>query len=196
MSDIPDAWTTWAERKGIRPTLRGIAEASGLALSTLSRILNGGRTSDDKITTLAATLGVTRDDVYATLRLPAPGDDWAPEHARWLTHDERAALEQLIRAITAGRDIAPTVDEAETVRREVEAAEGVPRVMTQREARLMLRELQSKRSELAARSRLDQAERELLAAYDERIAALEHGLTYTRAEDDPRVQGHESATGT
>lgn len=177
MSDIPDAWTLWAERKGIRPTLRGIAEASGLAVSTLSRVLNGGRTSDDKITTLADTLGVSRDDVYATLRLPAPGEDWTPAAGRWLSDRERAALDELVRVITAGRDQADTGDE----RAEVEQAEGVRRLADDRR---VLRDLQSRLREAETHG-----DRERVALYRSKIAEVEDRMAATRAERPDTATG-------
>lgn len=181
MSDIPQPWTLWAERKGIRPTLRGIAEASGLAVSTLSRVLNGGRTSDDKITTLAHTLGVSRDDVYATLRLPAPGEDWTPTTGRWLTDRERLALDELVRVITAGRDqsVEDPTDPVEVARAEVEQTEGVPRLADDKR---VLREL---------RSRLREA-----GGDEERAGPLRAKITEVEARMTARAERPESGTGT
>lgn len=103
MREIPDSWASAAERRGIRQTMRGVAEAAGITPSTLSRFLNGGRMGQEKVAALAAALALTAGDVYASVHRPAPGEQWAPEAARWLHADERAALEQLIRVVTTGR---------------------------------------------------------------------------------------------
>lgn len=101
--ELPEQWYQLAERKGIRPTVRGIAEAADVAPSTVSRLIFQGRTSDRTTHAISEALGITTSDVLRYARVPAgslgPWDP--PKEAHLLSGKQRKALDDLIRAFAA-----------------------------------------------------------------------------------------------
>lgn len=104
MGELPEPWNTAAERAGIRQTYRGIGEAAGLSHVTVRRLIAEGRTSPATVTRVATALGVDEAEVYrwADIELSEWGPWTPPKEAHKLNPRARAALEELIRAVTQG----------------------------------------------------------------------------------------------
>ena len=64
MSELPEPWSTAAERAGVRQTYRGIGDAAGLSHVTVKRLIAEGRTSQTTITKVAEALRVDQAKVY------------------------------------------------------------------------------------------------------------------------------------
>lgn len=100
---MPEQWKQLAERKGIRPTIRGIAEAAGLTASTVSRLMFQARTSPGTVHAISETLGISTSDVLRFAGVPSgelgPWDP--PREAHMLTGKQRKAFDDLIRAVAS-----------------------------------------------------------------------------------------------
>lgn len=104
MEQLSEPWSTAAERAGVRQTYRGIAERAGISHVTVRRLVAEGRTSQATVTKVADALGVDEATVYgwAGVDLSEWGPWIPPREAHKLNPRARAALEELIRAITQG----------------------------------------------------------------------------------------------
>lgn len=105
MGELPEPWNTAAEQAGIRQTFRGIGEAAGgVSHVTVKRLITGDRTSPSTINKVAEALGVDRETIHNWLGLPVP--EWGfwelPDEAQQLNPRARAALTELILAVTQG----------------------------------------------------------------------------------------------
>lgn len=104
--DLPEQWKQLAEQKGIRPTIRGIAEAAGITPSTMSRLLSTqARNSPGTVHAISEALGISETDVLRHAQVPSGAlGPWAPpREAHLLTGRQRKALDDLIRAVVAER---------------------------------------------------------------------------------------------
>ncbi len=101
MSELPEPWSTAAERAGVRQTYRGIGDAAGLSHVTVKRLIAEGRTSQTTITKVAEALRVDQAKVYqwASVEVSEWGPWVPPAEAHKLNPRARAALEELIRAM-------------------------------------------------------------------------------------------------
>lgn len=102
---IPEPWLTAAERKGVG-TYRPLAAAAKLSHETARKVVLGLKTSDDSIRKVADALGIDVEQAYAWRDEQAPdySRDFIPdERAPYLTHEEREAINKLIRLLTEGR---------------------------------------------------------------------------------------------
>jgi hypothetical protein len=101
--EMPEQWQQLAERKGIRPTIRGIAEAAGVTASTVSRLIFQARTSPGTVHAISTALGISTSDVLRYAGVPSgelgPWDP--PREAHMLTGKQRKALDDLIRAVAS-----------------------------------------------------------------------------------------------
>ena len=105
MDELPEPWRTAAEQAGVRQSLRGLADAAGVGHPTIKRLIAEGRTSPKTVQAVADALAVTveRVEEWAGME-PATGEPWnPPDAARRLSPRARAALTELILAITDER---------------------------------------------------------------------------------------------
>lgn len=104
MEQLSEPWSTAAEKAGVRQTYRGIAERAGISHVTVRRLVVEGRTSQATVTKVADALGVDEATIYgwAGVDLSEWGPWIPPREAHKLNPRARAALEELIRAITQG----------------------------------------------------------------------------------------------
>ena len=102
MSELPEPWGTAAEKVGVRQTYRGIGDAAGLSHVTVRRLIAEGRTSPTTISKVASALRLDEVTVYEWAGIEL--SDWGvwnpPAEAHRLNPRARAALEELIRAVT------------------------------------------------------------------------------------------------
>lgn len=105
MSDLPEPWATWASKAGIRASLTGIGEAAGgLPASTISRLVNQGKTSPATVKAVAAALCVTPGRIMEAATGAEGYGPWSPPlESHLLTTSERDALAVIIRSMTSGR---------------------------------------------------------------------------------------------
>lgn len=103
MPELPQVWSEAAERAGVRQTLRGIAEASGVSHVTVRRLVGEGRTSPATVRKVAEALGVDQAEVnrWAGVELSEWGPWEPPREAHRLNPRARAAVEELIRVMAA-----------------------------------------------------------------------------------------------
>lgn len=103
MAELPEPWNTAAEKAGVRQTYRGIDDKAGLSHVTVRRLISEGRTSRATVEKVALALNVDATKVYqwAEIELSEWGP-WRPREAHKLNPRARAALEELIRAVTQG----------------------------------------------------------------------------------------------
>lgn len=98
--ELPEDWQKLATRAGIRPSFTGIAEASGLAISTVQRLVLEGRTSQASIMTLAETFHVAPEQIMKLSGVSDGDRVWLPtQEAQKLSPAVQAALDELIRTI-------------------------------------------------------------------------------------------------
>lgn len=104
MAELPEPWNTAAERAGVRQTYRGIGDEAGLSHVTVRRLIAEGRTSPTTVEKVARALSVDVVKVYdwAEIELSEWGPWTPPKEAHKLNPRARAALEELIRAVTQG----------------------------------------------------------------------------------------------
>lgn len=104
MAELPEPWNTAAEKAGVRQTYRGIGDSAGLSHVTVRRLIAEGRTSPATVTKVADALRVDESEVYrwAGIELSEWGPWTPPPDAHKLNPRARAALEELIRAVTQG----------------------------------------------------------------------------------------------
>lgn len=118
--EIPEPWYSRMKACGYmyrgKPSLRQLAEASGLAVMTVKRMIEG--TGDPKPENVAKVSDALRG---------APVEEWigarqpmgelysAPESSRYLTRRQRAAVTELINAFTAEVLSSPASDDEKTV---------------------------------------------------------------------------------
>lgn len=104
MGELPKPWEQAAERAGVRTTYRGIGDAAGISHVTVKRLITEGRTSTATVRKVAEALGVTSAAIHEWANLPT--SEWGPwdppKQAHQLNPRARAALEELILAITEG----------------------------------------------------------------------------------------------
>lgn len=106
MDELPEPWRTAAERAGVRQSLRGLAEEAGVGHPTVKRLITGDRTSPKTVMAVAGALRVDEGTVRSWANIEPPvGEPWAPpEASRLLSPRARAALTELILAITDERE--------------------------------------------------------------------------------------------
>lgn len=101
LRQLPPEWQNLATRKGIPASARGIANAAGVATTTITRMVFDQVTSPSTVRQVAAALGITTDEVYRLVGIDqgdlGPYDP--PEDAHRLTARQRQALDVLIRAM-------------------------------------------------------------------------------------------------
>lgn len=104
MSELPEPWSTAAERAGVRQTYRGIGDAAGISHVTVRRLIAEGRTSPATIAKVAGALRVDEAKVYrwASVEMSEWGPWTPPAEAHRLNPRAQAALEELIRAMVQG----------------------------------------------------------------------------------------------
>lgn len=102
---LPEAWAELATKAGVRASARGIAERTGLAVTTITRLIAGNQATPDTVAVVADALGVDQSVIYRLTGIDAGelGPWIPPRAANNLKADERLALEQLIRAVTRNR---------------------------------------------------------------------------------------------
>lgn len=104
MTEIPEPWSTAAEKVGIRQTYRGIADAAGVSHVTVKRLIQEGRTSASTVGKVSRALRITDRTVYQWARINM--SEWGPWNppmeANQLNPRARAALDELIRAVVQG----------------------------------------------------------------------------------------------
>lgn len=106
MNELPEPWNTAAEHAGVTQSLRGIASAAGVSHVTVGRLIRQGRTSPQTVSAVAAALRISEAKVYeyAGISLSDLGPWIPPLEAHRLNPRARAALLELILAITEGED--------------------------------------------------------------------------------------------
>ncbi len=104
MGELPEPWNTAAERAGVRQTYRGIGDEAGLSHVTVRRLIAEGRTSPSTISKVAKALSVDEVTIHewADVELSEWGPWTPPKEAHKLNPRARAALDELIRAVTQG----------------------------------------------------------------------------------------------
>lgn len=106
---LPEPWQTWMRRAGLH-SIRQLALAAQINHRTVSRAINSTAIpTDETVEALANTLGVPAADVYRATRIEASvGTPWTPpaESAR-MTHRQRRAADELIRAMVEATDRIP-----------------------------------------------------------------------------------------
>lgn len=104
MRELPEPWNTAAEQAGVRQTYRGIGERAGLSHVTVRRLIVEGRTTVSTVRKIADALGVEQATIYewAGIELSEWGPWDPPASAHRMSPRTRAAVEELIRAITEG----------------------------------------------------------------------------------------------
>lgn len=104
MRELPEPWNTAAEKAGVRQTYRGIAERAGLSHVTVQRLIAQGRTTVSTVRKVADALEVEQATIYewAGIELSEWGPWDPPASAHKMSPRTRAAVEELIRAITEG----------------------------------------------------------------------------------------------
>ena len=104
MNELPEPWNTAAEHAGVTQSLRGIASAAGVSHVTVGRLIRQGRTSPQTVSAVAAALRISEAKVYeyAGISLSDLGPWIPPLEAHRLNPRARAALSELILAITEG----------------------------------------------------------------------------------------------
>lgn len=104
MGELVEPWRTAAERAGVRQTYRGIGEAAGISHVTIRRLISQGRTSPETIAAVSRALGVDEATIEGWVGISR--SDWGPwqppAQAQHLNPRARAALAELILAITEG----------------------------------------------------------------------------------------------
>lgn len=104
MNELAEPWRTAAERAGVRQTYRGIGEAAELSHVTVRRLIAEGRTSPETVGRVSQALGVAESTVLDWAGIAR--SDWGPwappQQAQYLNPRARAALTELILAITEG----------------------------------------------------------------------------------------------
>lgn len=99
---LPDWVVKQCERKGIRATQRGIAEAAGTYAPTVKRVLDG-RGDPDSIKAVALALGVPLGEFAQRVGYSNELGPWdPPSEAHRLSAPEREALGVIIRAMVQG----------------------------------------------------------------------------------------------
>lgn len=102
MGELTEPWNAAAERVGVRQTYRGIGEAAGVSHVTVRRLIVEGRTSPQTVGRVAQALRVDEATIYRWAGVPL--SDWGPwtppAEAHRLNPRARAALDELIRAVT------------------------------------------------------------------------------------------------
>lgn len=104
---LPAEWVKLAEQAGITGSYRGIAQAADVAPSTLTRLVQEGRTSPETTSRVADALRIPEAKVYELAELAAHDDlgPWSPPvEANQLDGAEREAIERLIRVMAKGED--------------------------------------------------------------------------------------------
>lgn len=117
MGELPEPWSTAAQQAGIRQTYRGIGERAGLSHVTVRRLIKEGRTSPATVTKIAQALKVDDTVIYqwADIELSEWGPWSPPAEAHRLNPRARAAIEELIRAVTQGGSDAGQAEDQKTV---------------------------------------------------------------------------------
>lgn len=104
--DIPDPWRTAAERRGVSPTYRPLAQRAKVSHETVRRLIQGRPTSKATMRKVAEALGVDIEEIHAWRGESAPdyGREYEPDAAAsLLTSEERELLNHLIRLLTRDR---------------------------------------------------------------------------------------------
>lgn len=104
MGELPEPWNTAAEQAGVRQTYRGIGDRAGLSHVTVRRLITEGRTSPTTIGKVAEALHVDESTIYdwAGIERSEWGPWTPPREAYRLNPRARAAIDELIRAVTQG----------------------------------------------------------------------------------------------
>lgn len=104
MTSLPPEWVELATRKGIRASARGIADASGIAVTTVRRLVSGGKPLPETVRRVAETLGVDQQQILDLAGIATgPEGFWdLPLEAHQLNGPTRGALAELIRTIVKG----------------------------------------------------------------------------------------------
>lgn len=98
--ELPDEWKTICERVGVASSFRGIASASGLAITTVQRLISEGRTSTATVLAVANALRLDPDEVKRMAGVGNGRPTWYPTpEAQHLSPEVHEALDDLIRAI-------------------------------------------------------------------------------------------------
>lgn len=113
--DMPEPWATAVRKKGFvradgEPSLRALAAAAGTNVETTRRLVWGrGKSGDDVIRHVAVALGVSVGVASAWAQLPRQVDELyvPPQEAHFLTEKQRAAVDQVIKAMV-DRDTSKT----------------------------------------------------------------------------------------
>lgn len=115
MTELPEPWNTAAEKAGVRQTYRGIGESAGISHVTVRRLVTEGRTSPATVSKVARALRVDEETIYrwAEVDLSEWGPWIPPREAHQLNPRARAALDELIRAVTQGGSSDDRQSEAE-----------------------------------------------------------------------------------
>lgn len=104
MGELAEPWSTAAEQAGVRQTYRGIGDAAGVSHVTVRRLIAEGRTTPSTIRKVADALRVEIAMVYKWANIST--SEWGPwdppMQAHQLNPRARAALEELILAVTEG----------------------------------------------------------------------------------------------
>ena len=119
--DTPEPWKTLMERRGIG-SLRHLARLADLSPATLSRAVHGDSVpNDETVRAVADALGIGLPDTYTLFggESPDAAPYVPPAEANRLTARQRRAIDEMIRAITAGRE-----DEDDATQTEDEAGHG------------------------------------------------------------------------
>lgn len=100
-NDLPSEWAEAATRCGIRPTMRGLAEAADVAPSTISRLVLDRRSSPDTIERVRRALRLTSEAMFRLAKLPtaAAGPYVPPAEAHQLSPKQRTAIDAVIRSM-------------------------------------------------------------------------------------------------
>lgn len=101
---IPFEWQLVMEQREIS-SVRDLAARAGTSHGTVNRLVygDGHKTSDENMRKVAKALGTDVSNVYELARRSKDhGLPWEPpEHSRFLTQKQRAAVEHIIRVMVA-----------------------------------------------------------------------------------------------
>lgn len=97
--ELPPEWKELASSAGVRPSFTGISEVTGLAISTIKRVVSGGKNLSETYVTMADKLGVSVEKIRSMAGVGGKRV-WIPtEAAQSLPAGIQEALDDLIRAI-------------------------------------------------------------------------------------------------